>query len=332
MSDSTPEILTNLNSSTREQLRDAFPNVAFNWNFSNDFQKIENGHLMSVIWIDMKIKVGMDLLSILPNLKFIVSPTTGVTHIDATAIRERGVELISLKGESKFLQTISASSEYAWTLMLSVWRKLPLFMRSSYVGIGERENFTSRQLSNRTIGIIGFGRIGRQLSVYANSFGMNVVFVDPYISKQKGALDLPERATPLKSVLELCQVSDVVMVAASHLEKDASSYPIIGHRELSFMKEDAVLVNIARGSLIDETSVAQFIRSGKLMGFATDVLSMEEVHSDVDSPLPSLADEGFNVIVSPHIGGMCADAYFLCQIQVAKKLIEKLGKSNEKPT
>lgn len=137
-------------------------------------------------------------------------------------------------------------------------------------------------------------------------------------------------ALPVTTIRELCAVSDIVVIAASHREEDSHSYPLIGNEELLGMKEDAILINIARGSLIDEAAVTGRIRSGKLKGFGTDVLSLEEINAPNESPLTSLLGKGHNIIISPHIGGMCLDAVIACQFKVAETLLKRIeGFMNE---
>lgn len=296
-----------------------------NWEFLDTSKYLADSYDANVLWIDMKIKVDQSLLQRLPRLEFIVSPTTGLTHVDTTALLKRGIEIISLRGDSLFLKDISASSEFAWTLVLSTWRKLPLIFQNINTSVSEREKFTSLQLNKRTIGIIGFGRIGRNLCRYANAMGMNVLYYDKYFTTFADELESNNQGTSLKSIDAVCEAADVLVVAASHIEEDADFYPLIGEEEISKMRADSILVNISRGSLIDEKAVARNIRSGRLKGFATDVLSMEEVnHHEIESPLLSLMSEGYNVVISPHVGGMCLDALLECQARVATKLVERV--------
>lgn len=323
------KILHNLRPEVQEKLSAVMFNFGIDWHFMESYDLCNDFNDVNVLWIDMKVKVDQRLISSLPSLRFIVSPTTGLTHIDTRLARKKCIEIISLRGESDFLESISASSEFAWTLTLSIWRNLPLFLGNAYAGVENRERFASLQLRQKTLGLIGFGRIGRQLCRYGKAFGMHVVFFDKSSSIRNSAMESSHQATSADSIQELCAISDIIIVAASHQEEDEKDYPLIGPEELAMMKSDAILINIARGSLIDENAVALGLVNGTLRGFGTDVLTSEEINNNNQSPFNSLMGKGYNLIISPHIGGMCRDAFLSCQLHVAKRLLYRFSTLDE---
>jgi D-3-phosphoglycerate dehydrogenase / 2-oxoglutarate reductase len=271
------------------------------------------------LWVDMTTPIGEKELLNFPNLKYLVSPTTGLTHLSSKIDRNQ-IEVISLQGESHFLESITSTSELAWGLGLAVWRKMFPASREYFNDTSIRQSFASLQLRNLTIGLVGFGRIGKRLLTYASAFEMKTLYYDPYLSNETLNQNYP--ATRLENLEELCEKSDMLFVVASHRSEESMNYPILKSNHLERMKATSILINVSRGSLIDEIAVYDLIKSNRLAGIGLDVLAREEnslKKSEID-PLQELQNLGYNVIITPHLGGMCWDAYDSCQKFVAQKL------------
>lgn len=272
------------------------------------------------IWVTLFPLVDESLLKYFPKLKFVASPTTGLTHIDVELLKSRKIELFSLQGQSDFLKGISATPEFAWGLMLSVWRKIPL-SASQYDGdTSIRTRFSSRQLRGRNVGILGFGRVGKYLFKYANAFEMKTHFYDPYISTNNSD-DFPSASNSLEELLEN---SDIVFVSASVRKSEYSRYPLLNKENISYLKKDSIVINISRGILVDENELAKALREERIFGIGTDVLLREELDnvSDELSPLEIARNDGLNVIITPHLAGMCDDAFFKCCENIARQIIQ----------
>jgi D-3-phosphoglycerate dehydrogenase len=276
-------------------------------------------------WVDMTTDVDNLFVSQFPNLKYIATPTTGITHIKLLDSQLRKFELISLKGEIEFLNEITSTAEFAWGLALAIWRRIPQAAQKYINDVGIRRDFAGLQLRNLSIGLIGFGRLGKMLSSYASGFGMRTLYFDPFIDN----LTYPVSDTIIKcrTLEELCQLSDIVFLVASHDRQKESEYPILDRRHLSFLKRHVVVVNVSRGSLLDEETLAEFILEGRIFGAGIDVLSREEKGAREISQLQTLQNSGFNVLVTPHIGGMCSDAFEKTHRFTAKKLNNLLIKT-----
>jgi D-3-phosphoglycerate dehydrogenase len=254
-----------------------------------------------------------------PNLKFVLSPTTGLTHIDTNFLGENLVQLISLKGRQDFLKEITSTSEFAWGLMLSVWRKIPSAARLESFNTEKRADFVSRQLKGREIGLIGFGRIGRKVAEYALTFGMRVHFFDPYCILDKD--EVGHELVSHDSIESILSSSDVVMISASVIDQDREKYPLINRQNIKLMRMGAVLINISRGIFVDELAIEESLTEGRLFGVGLDVLSSEEFSSKRHSHnLYKLRNLGYNVVITPHIGGMSSDALTLCIAEVLNDL------------
>ena len=274
------------------------------------------------LWVTLHPMVDKNLISHFKNLKFVATPTTGLTHIDLDLLEKRNIKLFSLRNQIDFLKTISATPEFAWGLMLSVWRKIILAANNYQDDTQIRSVFSSYQLSGKQMGLIGFGRISHFLSKYGDAFGMKMCFYDPDVDPEI----LPKGIFRCESLEQLLQISDVIFIVASVIQSDYYRYPIINSTNIQLIKNGAIVINVSRGVLMDENSIAQSIRNETLYGVGVDVLQREELGSSSleISPLELARDEGFNVVITPHIAGMCEDALLKCCINIAKQISKDL--------
>ena len=247
------------------------------------------------------------------NLKALATPTTGTNHLDEVFAAKKGVSVISLKGERKFLNSISSTAEHTFGLLLSLMRRIPVAQYSVLSGQWARERFLGHELSGKTIGIIGFGRLGRMVARYADTFGMNVL-----------ANEIDRDVTPpvyvkFCSLEALLKKSDVVTV---HVPLNDKTKNLLDARQLRLMKKGAVLLNTARGALVDEREVVRLLRKKHLAGFAGDVLAGEEKPNFkvLNAALVRYARTHSNVVITPHIGGAAIEAIDKTDIFIAQKL------------
>jgi D-3-phosphoglycerate dehydrogenase len=296
----------------------------FSPNFIDITADLSDLNNVDCLWIDMTSPIDESLLSKLPKLRYVVSPTTGLTHLGPLANSSGDIEVISLRGESKFLEKITSTPELAWSLALTVWRRIIPASESYTTDIAIRQEFSSKQLNGLTVGLIGFGRIGRMLNKYAQAFGLKTIFFDPNLLADDKASHYG--AKQMQSILEVCQECDILFLVASHNVNQESSYPILKREHLKQLRSEAIVINVSRGSLLDEKALFDLIKDHKIAGAGLDVLTREEkvVASTSLDPLQTLQREGYNVVVTPHIGGMCWDAFDAAQRHVAQKLIEKV--------
>lgn len=276
-------------------------------------------------WTSLNFPVTGGLLHRFPNLKFILTPTTGLTHISDNPHEFKNVEVVSLKGEEDFLNSITATAEHGWGLMLSLWRKTFLANNLNVYSPQLREDFASLQLRNRTVGIIGFGRIGKLLASYAMAFGMQIVAFEKYKTYEH-SLEY-SHIKFVSSVEEIAPLVDVLFLCASVIDTDRDTYPIIDADFFNNTRDSLVLINTARGVLLDEVGAGQALKNAKIGGLGLDVLQVEDLPDLVDNTkfLFQLKEEGFNIAITPHIGGMCSDAFemafkhvwelYLCRIE-----------------
>jgi D-3-phosphoglycerate dehydrogenase / 2-oxoglutarate reductase len=279
--------------------------------FVSDFSDtpVDDSKKCLAYWTSLNFPVTDGLLRRFPNLKFILTPTTGLTHISINPNEFKSVEVVSLQGEEVFLNSISATAEHGWGLMLSLWRKSFLANNLTVYSPELREDFASLQLRNRTVGIIGFGRIGKLLASYAKVFGMRIIVFEKYKSYEQSTEYLHVKF--VSSVEEIAPEVDVLFLCASVIDVDRDTYPILDADFFTNTRETLVLINTARGLLLDEVVAGQALRDGRIGGLGLDVLQVEDLPDLIDNSkfLFGLKEEGLNIAITPHIGGMCSDAF-----------------------
>lgn len=241
------------------------------------------------------------------RLRVVATPTTGLTHIDMSAAEKAGVDILCLRGERELLESLPATGELTWGLLLAVARRITAASRHTSDGGWDRNKFWGHELAGWTLGIIGLGRVGRSVARYAVAFGMRVIAFDSRL-RADDAVDVR-----LVTKDELLRTADVVSIHAEYNQGDA---PLVGAKELAAMKERAILINTARGELVDEDALAACIISGRLSGAGLDVLHGEPAVS------PDLVrlQRTHNVVITPHLGGATVESIEKTELFMARKL------------
>jgi D-3-phosphoglycerate dehydrogenase len=246
------------------------------------------------------------------NLKAIVSATTGLDHIDLQAAASRNVPVLSLKGEQAFLSSITATAEHTWGLLLALMRRIPEAIEAVRDGSWNRDALKGRDLAGKRLGIVGLGRLGRQVASYGSAFGMRVAAYDPFLDEWPGTV---VRAA---SLVGLAAESDVLTV---HVNLHAGAMKLIGQPELDALPRGSVLVNTSRGQILDEEALLNALVSGQLGGAALDVLADERCpETRTKNPLLTYAQQHRNLLITPHIGGATHEAMCRTEVFMAHKL------------
>ena len=268
--------------------------------------------IYNVIIVRLGHKIDREILKGAQNLKVIVTATTGLNHIDEADARKHGIEILSLKGEREFLESIHATSEHTFALLLSLIRNIP----SSFCDIRSRkwsrDAFKGIELNGKTLGIIGYGRIGSKVAKYGESFGMKVIAND--------ILDIP--GVNITDFETLLKKSDIVSIHVPYSEK---THEMISRKEFSKMKQGGVFINTARGEVVDEKALLEALKSGHLAGAALDVLQGENSGKKSwmkNDPLIRYACRNSNLLITPHTGGATRDSMAKTEIFMAEKLLK----------
>ena len=220
-----------------------------------------------------------DMLSVCKNLKVVIRFGVGTDNLDLDTLRKMGVQV-------GLITNHNAVAEFALTLILAALKNLPRY--DAVVREGKWTRFPMRELSGKTVGIVGFGRIGRRLAELLSGFGVELLAYDPYMDEAAAA---ERKVTPV-TLEELLERSDVVSL---HLPATAETHHLINAETIGKMKDGAYIVNTARGALVDEAALYDALKSGKLAGAGQDVYESEPV-SEGD-PLFTLS----NNVLAPHV-------------------------------
>jgi D-3-phosphoglycerate dehydrogenase len=234
------------------------------------------------------------------KLRFIGRAGAGVDNIDMDAATRAGI-IVANAPEGNTL----AATEHTMAMMLSLARNIPQANASLKKKEWKRSKFIGVELNEKTLGIIGLGRIGREVSKRALALGMHVVGYDPFITKDKAA----QIGVDAMSLDEVIRVSDVITV---HTPLIKETRHVINARSIATMKDGVRIINCARGGIIDEKDLYDAVKSGKVAGAALDVFEEEP---PLESPLLELD----HVIVTPHLGASTVEAQQNVAISIAKQ-------------
>lgn len=240
------------------------------------------------------VRVDAEFLDAAPCLRLIGSPHTGRDHLDLEEIARRGVALFHIAEEYDLLNGFTATAEHAFGLLLAVTRHIAPAGRDAINGLWSREKFTGFQLSGKTMGIVGLGRLGTMVARMAHGFGMRIL-----------ACDVRDVSAPGVEMIDLdglLRQSDVVSL---HVHLDSSTEGLMNARAFALMKPGAILINTSRGRIVDEAALLGALRDGRLGGAALDVVDGEWLPPEAlrDHPLLSFARDDDRLLITPHIGG-----------------------------
>ena len=245
-------------------------------------------------------KVNKDIIGAAENLKVIGRAGVGLDNVDLDAATQKGIIVMNTPAGN----TIS-TAEHTMSMILALSRNIPQSCASTKKGEWKRSKFMGVELYTKTLGVLGFGRIGSALAKRALSFGMRVLAFDPFLSKEV-AESLGVEVVELK---ELLQNSDYISV---HTPLTDETKHMISTEEFALMKKGVRVVNCARGGIIDEAALVAAIKEGKVAGAALDVFEQEPVSPE--SELLKLD----NVVITPHLGASTEEAQVNVAIEVAE--------------
>jgi D-3-phosphoglycerate dehydrogenase len=266
-----------------------------------------------VLWVRLRHQIDAEVLRRAAHLKVIVSPTTGLDHIDLAETERRGIQLLSLRGEIDFLRDVRATAEHTIGLILSVLRHIPQACAHARYGDWNRDLFRGRELHGKTAGIVGYGRLGRIVARYLRAFDTRVLVTDPKIHG-----DQTEAGITPTSLTRLLHESDLVTL---HVNLCDETKGFFGRQQFAAMKPGGWFINTSRGELVDEEALLTALRSGRLGGAALDVVSEERAPRIGDHPLIVYARENDNLIITPHVGGCTEESMAKTECYLAERLL-----------
>lgn len=269
-----------------------------------------------VLMVRLRHRIDAPLLAGAGNLRAIVSATTGLNHIDLDVCRSKNVEVISLRGEREFLESVTSTAELALGLLLALARRIVRAHADVLAGRWRRDEFFGSSLRGLTLGLVGLGRLGSVMAGYGQALGMRLIGTDQVAS----AIPPFVHHVTLDALLA---EADCVSLHASHIQ---GTPPVLRARELAIMKTGAILINTARGELVDEAALLAALESGRVGGYGADVLADETRWSDcAEHPLVEYARTHSNVLLTPHLGGATRDGLERTEAFVVGKTLRHFG-------
>jgi D-3-phosphoglycerate dehydrogenase len=246
-------------------------------------------------------QIDAEALAAATRLKVVARAGVGLDNVDVPAATAKGVLVVNAPTSN-----IVSAAEHAVALLLAVARRVPQAASSLRAGEWKRSKFTGVEITDKTVGVVGLGRIGVLFAQRMSAFGTRLLAYDPYVPAARAA-QIGVRLVPLD---ELLRESDFISI---HLPKTPETVGLIGERELALCKPDAIIINAARGGLLDEHALAHALKEGRIGGAGLDVYATEPC---TDSPL-----FGYDTVVAtPHLGASTAEAQDKAGLAVARSV------------
>jgi D-3-phosphoglycerate dehydrogenase len=252
----------------------------------------------SQTWVDAEL-----LAAAAPRLSVVGVASVGTDRVDLPAAAQAGVVVVNAPTGSTV-----AAAEHTLALMLALMRRIPSADASVRRGEWDRPRYLGRELRHKMLGIIGLGKIGQTVAHMAAGFEMRVIANDPFLTPEQAA----ESGATLVELSELLSSSDIVSV---HVLLTPQTRGLIGEAQIAAMRPGAMLLNVARGGLVDEAALAAALHNGHLGGAAIDVFSTEPMTPD--NPLRDAP----NTILTPHLGASTAEAQERAGLEMAERLL-----------
>ncbi|MCA1612496.1 MAG: phosphoglycerate dehydrogenase, partial [Acidobacteria bacterium] len=245
-------------------------------------------------------KVDAELFAAAPSLTVVGRAGVGVDNVDVPAATARGVLVLNAPTAN-----VVSATEHTFALLFALLRRVPAAAATMADGRWEKSKFVGSELAGKTVGIVGLGQVGSRVAARARAFEARVVAFDPFLPEARAR----EIGVPLMSLDDLLTGSDIVTLHATAGEKGKA---LLGAAELARMRPGAILVNVARGSLVDRAALYDALKSGKLSGAALDVFDPEPPAPD--DPLFRLS----NVVATPHLGASTMEAQERVSLQTVE--------------
>lgn len=259
----------------------------------------------ATVAVTNKVALTAPILKQAPQLQLVCIAATGTNNVDLEAARRLGIAVSNIRG-----YCTPSVAEHAFALILALTRQLPAITSAVAAGAWQQSPYFTvldapcRELSGKTLGIIGYGELGQATARIAEAFGMKVL-----IAQRPGASSKPGRI-PLKDLLPQVDIFSI------HCPLTPETAGLIGREELALMRPDALLINTARGGIVDEQALADALRAGRLGGAGIDVLSEEPPkHGN-----PLLAADIPRLILTPHVAWASREARQRVILQVTENI------------
>lgn len=268
------------------------------------------------IVVGLEVRLVGEVLERAGRLRVIASRTSQLRHIDLAETARRGITVLSIDPQAPVMRETTSTAELTMALLLSLVRNVPWAFDAVKDGRWERFGYGGRELRGKTLGILGFGRLGTMVCGYAQAFGMRVLAHD----REEKHDEIAARGADPVPLDRLLEESDVFSVHCTWSEETRG---LIGAEQLRLLRPGTVLVNTARGEIVDEPALLDALESRRLAGAAIDTLANEDPDGGhlAGNPLVEYARTHENLIIVPHLGGATVEATERTQCYISEKLV-----------
>jgi D-3-phosphoglycerate dehydrogenase len=295
-----------LNSNNLNKVKSKYQ-IQYNKNIKN--QKV------TIIFTRLNYKLDKKFLSKYPNLKKVVTPTTGINHLDLDYLKRNNIEIINLLKFKKKIERIYSTSQYTLSLILNASRKILEYSYLSKKGFLDRYNYKTFQFDKLTCGIIGYGRIGKYLSKHLEKLGFKVLIYEKYKNKER----VKNTNSSFVSFRKLLKFSDIISLNVNYT---SSNRDLLNKRNMKFCLKKPTIVNTSRGELINEKDLIYFIKKKIISSAYLDVFKNEQNPNKINKELLKMNKKGMLHIL-PHIGGATMDALIETENLVIENLLNE---------
>lgn len=271
---------------------------------------------IDILVIKLGFQINSSIIDKAHKLKLIATSTTGLNHINVDYAASKGIKVLSLRGETDFLKNIPSTAEHTFALILALIRKIPWAFDSVKKEKWERENYFGNEIFGKTLGILGYGRLGKIVAKYAQCFGLHILAHDPYVPSKKLVKDVIP-----KSFENLFRESDIISV---HVLLTPETENLVKEKHFKMMKPTSIFINTSRGEIIDENALLKALKEKWIFGAAIDVMKDEKPDGShlINNPLLEYVRNHNNLIIIPHLGGATYEAMQKTEEFLSKKIKE----------
>jgi len=266
-----------------------------------------------------KIRFNQKFLIKCKKLKAICTASTGTNHIDLNYIKKNKIKLVSLRSKKNIIKKISSTSELSFALMMNALRNVSKASQSIYNKKWEYLPYVGRQLDYMTVGVIGYGRLGKIFVNFLKPFKCKILIYEKNFKLRD------KNKNYQSSLNKLLINSDII---ALHIHADQENINFVDFKKLNKMKKNVIIVNTSRGEIVSETDLVKFLRKNKNSKYATDVVANEISNKWNSKIIKEYFKRKSNIIITPHIGGMTKEAKMLAFNAAADGLISLNKKLN----
>ena len=250
-------------------------------------------------------RVDSDVIAAAERLKIIGRAGIGIDNIDLSSANARGITVVNSPDGN-----VIAAAEHTIAMMFAIARQIPQANAQTKSGCWPKQSLVGTQLSNKTLGLIGCGRIGSMVARIAKAIGMHILVNDPNVTRTQAG----EMGVTKVKLHQLLERADVISL---HTPLSPATRNILSRENLSATKRDPIIVNCARGGLVDETALTEMLISGRISGAAFDVFTIEPARTNQLFEAP-------NFVATPHIGASTKEAQEMVGVQLAEQMSDFL--------